>query len=221
MTQRIDTRTRLHAFARSNSFCASTDTSLRDARELFKTIVEAHGAEFRHHPLGFWFYKELIETDITLRAHFWPNDWKVPAGQTAGEIHDHKFELRSVIVDGVVENENFDVTASVAGAYRIHNVIYDHDVTSLIATAGRFDLRSTSFLRVCKGEAYFVEAKTVHRARAPKTPAATLVFADESSLAPAPRVLVPIKSKPPSAFDRALLVPSEIDELVAFAASLT
>jgi hypothetical protein len=59
-----------------------------------------HQARWKTHPLGFFHLAEDVGQGAHLRVHVWPREWAVSNEQVGGEIHDHVFDLRSLVLVG-------------------------------------------------------------------------------------------------------------------------
>src|SRR6516165_3449976 len=108
---------------------AKTNTALkayysRRVHELLSTYA-------RRHPLGFVLTYDPLFEDRSLRYHLWPVGWTIPAGQKTGEIHDHRYELNSIVVSGSLRQFTYDPTACVDGTHRVFEVKYGAEESAL------------------------------------------------------------------------------------------
>jgi hypothetical protein len=165
----------------------------------------------RLHPLGFFYAIEELDENVTLRYHLWPKDWSVPRDQVGGEIHDHIFELNSIILAGTLRHQTFDFLPSGQGEHEIVRVAYTQDGSQLARSGERGELKVVSDETYHPGTVYRVPAGTIHRADASETPAATLVLAvKNNNNNDTPRVLIEYDHSMPAKFIRAKLQASDL-----------
>lgn len=163
-------------------------------RQLIKTSA-------RRHPLGFVL---IADPGTSLRYHLWPSWWPVPAGQETGEIHDHIFELNSLIIAGELRQLTYAPTISGAGTHRVFEVDYSPAASGMIETQNSVALEIITDERFKVGTAYRLDAGMVHRVETTQRLAGTIVLpiADQPR---APRVFVESGSVAPPRFERSLL----------------
>lgn len=171
-------------------------------RRRMDTLLET---STRRHPLGFFYAVEKLDDSATLRYHLWPENWSVPPDQMNGEIHDHIFELNSVVLSGAMRHETFSFVPSNKGNREILRVVYSGETSKLRRSGERGELKDISNEIYQPGTVYRVPAGTIHRAEALKSPAATLVLAISESNPPDPRVIIEYGHSIPPGFSRTKL----------------
>lgn len=164
-------------------------------RQLIKTSA-------RRHPLGFVL---IADPDAPLRYHLWPSAWPIPAGQETGEIHDHIFELNSLIIAGEVRQLTYAPTVSSGGTHRVFEVDYGPDASGMIETLNSVALEIVTDERFTVGTAYRLDAGMVHQFETTQRLAATIVLPIADLQLRAPRVFVESGSAAPPRFERSLL----------------
>ncbi|WP_133239281.1 hypothetical protein [Microvirga sp. KLBC 81] len=166
----------------------------------------------RRHPLGFLYASEAVSDGMNLRYHLWPEGWHVPETQAGGEIHDHIYQLNSLVLGGALRHETFEAVLAQDGDYELLEVAYSTAESSMCRTGARVVLRQLTNEVHGAGTAYRLAPGVIHRASAVAAPAATLVLTIPKSAAPAPRVLIPVGQGAPQAFARRQLTDGEIAE---------
>ena len=85
---------------------ANTRPALADTIRVVEQMVAVPP---REHPLGFVFWQQLLNSRLSLRAHLWFDaEFKRDDGLTL--VHDHIYELSSLVVYGGIRNTLFDVS---------------------------------------------------------------------------------------------------------------
>lgn len=147
---------------------------------LVESIRESvsHVRAFRH-PLGF------IHVDLTglidlehgerFRFHIWPQVHY--AGDAAGNVHDHTWNLTSLVVYGELRDRNFRPAASPDGDFTATRVQYGK--VNYFEPAGRYDLRLVNDRVVGAGNVYTIAARLVHETSVLQAPSITLVRSKE------------------------------------------
>ena len=130
------------------------------------------------HPLGFVHF-ELPESRVAsglgrLRLHLWDDACHQP--DQLGRLHDHAWNLRSLVVAGALEDSLFDVEYRFDGDLREVVVRYEPTIER-VPTDRKADLRVRSTRRVDAGSEYTVEVGVVHETTVLRTPTVTLVAA--------------------------------------------
>jgi hypothetical protein len=140
------------------------------------------------HPLGFLHIKLHARGVKGLRLHLWPQRQR-QAQAPFWPIHDHIFNLRSLILFGTVRNTLYKVTRAETSPYRIYEVRYggsDSTLNQLTATSELVLPQETSIEEHVAGTTYWIEHTVFHQSMvAEDRPAATLVVtSDHLSLSP-------------------------------------
>ncbi len=196
-------------------------TDLQMLRQLMVDEVRSNIEKFRIHPLGFAYYTKNIGQLRTLRFHIWTTELTISDAQSAGDIHDHVFELNSTVVAGELRQETFQFSEATDGEYEIANVEYVGN-RSIVQRSGRQgNLLIASDDIFDAGQAYRLPAQTIHRARPHKLPMATIVLACLQPAPPPPMVIIQRGRDIPSDFDRRLLIDPEKKSLLSTVNQLT
>jgi hypothetical protein len=186
---------------------------LRQAISFFRCRMELMlSTTARRHPLGFLYASETVSDGIDLRFHLWPEGWHIPETQTGSEIHDHVYELNSLVLGGAVRHETFDAVPAQDGDRELLEVAYFGEASSLRRMGARVVLRRLTDEVHGAGTAYRLRPGIIHRASAVAAPAATLVLTVTPPAAAAPRVIIPVGHEAPQPFARRQLTDAEITE---------
>ncbi|MCU0885847.1 MAG: hypothetical protein MUC44_13065 [Beijerinckiaceae bacterium] len=197
------------------------EPDLQNARYFLRSRIEPIlKTTARRHPLGFIYATEAISDGTSLRYHIWPKAWHVPEDQAGSEIHDHIYELNSLVLGGVLRHETFEAVPKLDGAYELLEVTYSKDRSLPELTGTRVDLRSLTDEIHMAGTAYRLLPGIIHRASAVRTPAVTMVLTIDKLPKLAPRVVVGVGYETPSSFDRRPLMHAEIVEALEVLESL-
>jgi hypothetical protein len=173
-----------------------------------------HQERWTIHPLGFFHLAEDVGPDARLRVHVWPRGWTVSDEQVGGEIHDHVFDLRSLVLAGSIKNEVFEAVEDRNGKFRLLNIEYGRDTSRVGLSGPAVRLEELSDCVHTSGEVYSVRAGVFHRSSAKETPAITLVLAASPSMGKHPLVALAAGHPPPSAFMRRNLNSVELELLL-------
>ena len=164
----------------------------------------------QHHPLGFYYAVDL-SGEIPLRYHIWPTNWAMPESQVDSEIHDHIFELNSVVLLGGLLHETFDFLPSLTGRQEIVRVRYDGNLARLSRDGEFGELRKVSDDIFREGTAYRLRRGMFHRAQPTNLPTVTLVAAVPNESNEGPRIVIDRNTTELAEFPRPVLEPKEID----------
>lgn len=91
--------------------------------------------EVRRHPLNFLAARVEDDTGRALRLHLW--DERFRFNQIGLEVHDHRFDYESFVVDGVVEQTIYKAIPDPKGNFEILEVCYSNNGSAL-QRSGRF-----------------------------------------------------------------------------------
>lgn len=147
------------------------------------------------HPLGFA-HLELtsagqLPQGERFRLHYWTTFGGVQDG--LGDLHEHTWDLRSLVLAGQVIDTNLDAIPDDNGAYRGARINYSDVNTSQVA--GRFALQPSVRRVVNKGGMYEIPSRTVHLNEVGVLPTVTLVHSREDGLGRGPLVFSSIDSE--------------------------
>jgi hypothetical protein len=162
------------------------------------------------HPLGFLYAPLLRESSRALRLHIWLRDAPRPQ-LTTSPIHDHTWQLTSLVVCGELENRIIHVYDADDPTHRIFEIrgIGSDDFLQPSERLVRF--RCSAVERVRQGERYVVAAGQFHFTEvAQEITTATIVLAERKTTAPE-RALGPLDI-PSHQMTRADCPPTELAE---------
>jgi hypothetical protein len=159
-------------------------SNARDRRAIFDTLMRSPlaAAPFHQHPLGFLVARIDGEAGTAIRLHIW-SDYS-DARQTGFEVHDHAFDLKSLVVVGEVKQTTYDAVEQSDGAFRIYSVRYGHQGSSLAATRRLVDLVPRQEVNVIEGQSYSLKAQVLHRLECVGQCAATIVLTLDRGTSP-------------------------------------
>lgn len=138
-----------------------------------------------------------------LRIHIWSKRLMVPGIDQNGNVHNHRFKLRSTVLWGEIAHDEYDIRASESGAFSL----WDFPNANADTPEERCAMRKLDGLYVANitsgiiraGERYTFERREYHRSYPLVDPTITLVEkldqVDESA-----RVLAPCDTDPVAAF---------------------
>jgi hypothetical protein len=144
------------------------------------------GVAAHQHPLGFYVidFTELIPPENRqgqLRLHAWPEDFR-SRSDGRGEIHTHRWHLRSGVLRGSVRNTTYEVIPQPGSSGAIFDVVYGPKGTSLMTSARGAIAHVLKVAEVNAGEYYTQEAEQFHSSDLPRAPAVTIVLAIPAGL---------------------------------------
>lgn len=167
------------------------------------------------HPLGFFYLAVNVSASRSIRYHVWLDRASISEDQKAGEIHDHRYELNSLVLAGSLLHETFASSQKEGGGFSVFEIEY-HESSSRAGThRGDVDLTELSRNEHSTGEAYRLPPRTIHRAQPLTLPAATLVLTVLPKNAPSPKVFVPKGRSMPPSFDRVSVNEDQVSLCVA------
>jgi hypothetical protein len=189
-----------------------------------KLIHEAYaaGRRPRVHPNGF------IQLDLTadgwMHLHVWPDPPINSAvlQKTRHTIHDHKFDMESTVLRGVLRNVTYEAVPFMAGssgpaAYMLHRAYSNHVVggtdTILKPDPGIYRLRELACEQVNEGATYRIPAYIFHD---------SIVFGcvvtlmTKTAVHPdyLPRIAVPLGVVPDNTFSRHTMSHEKLHEII-------
>lgn len=180
----------LHHFAAPGDI-RSADSSFFDfARNFYRQKVCAGLMDWRKHPLGFLHASEKISREANLRLHFWPIGWVMPQTEIGAEIHDHNYELNSLVITGELRHETFEESICSSGVFLEHEVKYKAGNSSLISTGNIVTIVQDQNSIHGVGIFYRLAPGRMHRVTPLVLPAATLVVTKVAARGRDSRVLV-------------------------------
>lgn len=178
------------------------------AREYYRDWMRQHlFVRVRAHPLGFFHGVEPLADGLRLRFHLWADDWRLPEDQSGGDVHDHVFELNSLVLMGALSQKTFRFEPRSEGAYEVLTVQYGAAKSHVGRTGEIGELIETTNERYGSGSAYRLKSNVIHQVRPQQTPAATLVLAVPNRELEHPRIISRAGATPVATFERVLVEP--------------
>jgi hypothetical protein len=144
------------------------------------------------HPLGFLHIEltPLIETvsDERVRLHVWQHAGQ--RGDNLGNIHDHTWELSSMVLLGALKDYSYSPQEDSNGRYTGIRVTYGD--RNSFEPCGSYSLLQINERIVKRGVVYQIPARTVHQTEIIRVPTLTIVRALENAKdRDGPLVLIP------------------------------
>lgn len=131
--------------------------------------------EVRQHPLGFYHAELTPFVDAPsgerFRLHFWLDE--SGATDELGDLHEHTWDLCSLVLAGCVIDSNLVATSAPDGAFVGSRITYGEGNTSV--RIGRFELETVLKRRIDVGSVYEIPSRTVHLNAVETIPTVTLV----------------------------------------------
>lgn len=132
------------------------------------------------HPLGFMHFEltPLLPSleSRRVRLHLWTQD-SLRWADDLGSVHDHNWELNSLVLVGGLVDKVLRAVESEAGSFVATRVTYAVDALEFEDQAGTFELEEELTRRVDAGHAYRLRPGLLHFTEVSKVPTATLVEA--------------------------------------------
>jgi len=165
-------------------------------RSQLSTLFDAieHHPQFHPsfwHPLGFVHMRLHALDAKSLRLHFWPAGQRRPQAPL-WPIHDHIFDIRSVILVGSVENTQYEVTRTEQSPHRIYEVKYgggNSTLNQLTATSDFVVSQETLIEEHATGGSYSIARTVFHKSVVPPDKRAATLVVTSNPLPASPRVI--------------------------------
>ncbi|HEY9713851.1 MAG TPA: hypothetical protein V6C72_10300 [Chroococcales cyanobacterium] len=180
----------------------------RQAEVLRITREEREGSAPTIHPNGF------IQLKLTndRRMHFWHPE--IPRQKVGSPIHDHIFDMASVILLGTLFHREVHIQPDRDGYYVIWEAVPVRDTeTELVSTGERVRADHGPEQELKPGDHYFFEAFCFHLTR-DAVPAVSIIRKRQEFEGRRPRVLVPAGQKPDNDFTRDSFDPEFIEQFI-------
>jgi hypothetical protein len=156
-----------------------------DPREVIESVAALleQVAVFRH-PLGFLHF-ELTPLVVTtgsprIRLHIW-SETSLGWRDSLGLIHDHTWELRSLLLVGALTDVVLEAQTTPGGKFVGSRVRYSEAGTTIRRMDGSFHIREVQRRSVAPIHAYHLPPGSLHRTEVLGFPTATLVVATEAN----------------------------------------
>jgi hypothetical protein len=151
-----------------------------DPAKIIDEIISApKQVKAERHPIGF-LHIELtplvpVEKFERLRFHVWPASMRQE--DEAGSVHDHIWDLTSVVIHGELRDRNYAPDPSPFGRFHGSRVAYGE--RNEFEDAGRYNLELVNDRRVASGGVYKIPPRIVHTTEIIGSPTMTMVLANE------------------------------------------
>ena len=171
------------------SYVANEFTNISISSVFRAMILEADRVDVWKHPLGFNHAELTPLVDAPagerFRLHFWLDDRGVV--DELGDLHEHTWDLTSLVLAGCVVDSNLAASSSRGGEYLGSRITYG--AKNIAEEVGRFDLKVTNVRTIRMGSAYQIPSRTVHLNEVGTIPTVTLVRSVEDGRGDGPLVL--------------------------------
>jgi hypothetical protein len=162
-------KTTVATFANRNALQAAVACSLDNLR-------------WRHAGIGVLQAYLYEGTRNEMRVHVWHPDLKKPGMTDHGDIHDHRFHLRSFVLLGGIEQSEFEIVEKADGDWRCHTVTHAREAEKRTGTFHETDeandkacdLRGGPVVCIPAGYVYEFPKRAIHRSE-PRGLTVTLV----------------------------------------------
>ncbi len=139
------------------------------------------------------------------RIHIWHPSLEKPGIEASGKLHDHRFTLRSTVLYGSIDHDEYVLTPKDDGAYQAFPVVHAREAMrenktfdgSVTAEPQRYEAKIIPFT-FHPGDVYAFRKRSFHGTRV-RGLVVTLVSKFEQDSTPA-RILAPAGSEPVHAF---------------------
>jgi hypothetical protein len=130
-------------------------------------------AEVRRHPLNFLAARVEDGVGNALRLHLWDERFRFK--QIGLEVHDHKFDYQSFVVDGVVEQTIYEAIPDSGGTHEVLEVFYSSGGSALQRSGKYLRLVELHRKMYSAGALYELSHDVLHRLDLVGVSAVTLV----------------------------------------------
>lgn len=136
------------------------------------TNLVQRAAEFRRHPLGFFYLQERATEGVMYRVHVWLPDDKAVMDN---DRHQHAYMLNSRVKIGRLKNELFRFRETADGPEKEFLVTYEKARSKLSPTGRIGSLDCIAVFETTAGSSYILEAGVIHRVNVLHRPCVTFV----------------------------------------------
>lgn len=127
-------------------------------------IRELINAPFKVHPLGFYSCTLLHENDQKIRLHYWDSITNEEQQSSELMIHDHIFDFKSWIMQGALENIEYEISDE-GEVYYLYSTIYENDSSILKITDNSLKITHKNSSIYTQGMSYMMSANVLHKTR--------------------------------------------------------
>lgn len=167
--------------------------------------------EFLWHPLGFVMCRVARWEGVSLRVHVWPSH-RGYQQTPAWLIHDHLFHLKSWVISGEIENQEYAIEHN-GQDHAIYEAQYDGDKSILNKTNIYCSKRLTKKSVYNAGSVYEVSSGVFHESQSLSNRTTLTVCETLDEVARRPRVLGSVEGLSSYTYHRKLATKDEICEL--------
>ncbi|MER9074461.1 hypothetical protein NKH80_16850 [Mesorhizobium sp. M0904] len=166
----------------------------------------ARSADFRAHPLGFYYLQESQCDGASHRVHVW-----LPGRSDSPENdrHQHSFDIHSIVRLGRIRSEMFRFVEMPDGEEREFVVVYGKAESTLSPTGRLGKLEAMTMFDSSTGDSYFLQAGIIHRVGVVERPCVTFLKTVERG---APILSYGRETREPP-FDRRPVTPAEQEQI--------
>lgn len=209
------------------SLLRSSEKEEIDDRSLLSSISEYFKERFLKdleskcimHPLGFIMTSRAVNQNESMRMHVWPPGWTIDLDQKSGRVHDHCYELRSLVLQGGMKHSTYDVSGGETKHFNVFEVRY-HDGYSHLHPLGKVTgLTKVSDEEFKVGNLYCLKAGIPHSVCV-REHCATIALTSSVANSGAPRVFVPAGVSQPAPFERRILSEEEKHRVYTWLSSI-
>lgn len=180
-------------------------------RNLIKSLLE-EGYKFIWHPLGFVMCRVARWESASIRVHIWPNH-RGYQQNPAWLIHDHLFHLKSWVLSGKIENQEYVIKTNGKG-HVIYEARYDGD-RSILNKTNVYCSKSINKKSVhSKGSVYEVPSGVFHESRSLSNKTTVTVCETFDEIAAPPKILGSIDGLLSYTYQRKQASKNEICDLI-------
>lgn len=152
----------------------TTISPTANLRELRVSLAHAlRNLSWRWHGIGV-LQAYLTETDPEVRVHIWHPDLLDEGMVASGQIHDHRFKLKSSVLFGNIKHEEYHFTPCDSGYWKKHTVVNARKGTERPEPIPGFFDATVLSSHIRAGETYEFPSGEFHRSSVPSL-AVTLV----------------------------------------------
>ena len=170
------------------------------------SVIE-RAAEFRLHPLGFFYLLDRHLDGNLQRFHVWTAEGE---DRHENECHQHSFDIHSVILLGRMRSELFSFVETSGGQEQEFKVLYKNGKSTLLPTGRAGVLEALSTFESSTGNRYFLRAGVIHRVTIVEWPCVTALQTIDRGIS----IFSYGGNADESPFDRRLVTEAEADEII-------
>lgn len=136
-------------------------------------------AEFRLHPLGFFYLLDDVGQGVTRRVHVWLPD---RTSRVDNDCHQHSFDIESLVVVGKMHSDLYRFRVTSDGSELEFAVNYEAGKSMLQPTGRRGVLDLIASFETGTGDRYQLAAGVVHRVLVKERPCVSILTTSERKI---------------------------------------